>query len=57
MITFNPYALGEDDIFIENISGIVEHNPKTISSIMVYLSDNYKALMTLSLKKFVNKII
>ena len=56
MITFNPYALGEDDIFIENISGIVEHNPKTISSIMVYLSDNYKELMTLSLKKFVNNV-
>ena len=56
MITFNPYALGEDDIFIENISGIVEHNPKTISNIMVYLSDSYKSLMTLSLKKFVNNV-
>ena len=56
LITLNPYILGEDDIFVDNLAGIVEHNPKTISNIMVFLSENYYELMEKSLKKFINNV-
>lgn len=63
----NPYVLKDEEIqdpnsgdktsvWLDAIPGIVEHNPKIISNILVNLSESYHSLMSDSLKKFIDNV-
>jgi len=69
LIALNPYVLKDDstsvkdpiesekrNTWLDSIPGIVEHNPKTISAILVSLRDNYHDLMSGSLKMFIDNV-
>ena len=67
LVTLNPYVLKDEEIqdpnsgdktsvWLDAIPGIVEHNPKIISNILVNLSESYHSLMSDSLKKFIDNV-
>lgn len=67
LISQNPYVQKDDEskdqnseekssVWLDAIPGVVEHNPKIISNILVNLSKNYHSLMSDSLKKFIDNV-